>query len=262
MSTIKSGNSRFVKERVSIRMKNKDIRNEVKWIDELKKLRKRQIPWKIDPTRSSLIVIDMQNLFVAKGAFLEVPEARRRVPMVKQLLNICRKVGIPIFYTVIAHPRPDLSLRVYDMFPSVRGKAYIPDSTANKIYPEVAPQPGEMVIEKVSWSAFCGTNLDLLLRGTPSKVGTSIDTLLFCGTVTNVCVESTMRHAYDLNYKVVMIEDACAALDEDLHKATVKNVSYALGRVVSTDYLVRLLKGGKETVKKRYSRHTLKFSPL
>jgi len=224
------------------------------WFDELEKLRKSKIPWKIDPTRSALIVIDMQNLFVAKGAFLEVSEARRRVPMVKQLLNICREVEIPVFYTVIIHPRSDLSLRVYDMFPSARGKAYIPDSTASKIYPEVASHSGEMIIEKVSWSAFCGTNLNLLLRGTPSGTGTSIDTLLFCGTVTNVCVESTMRHAYDLNYKVVMVEDACASLDENLHKATVKNVSYALGRVVSTDYLIHLLKDGKETLKEGISR--------
>lgn len=216
------------------------------WFDELKKLRKSKIPWEIDPSRSALIVIDMQNLFVAKGAFLEVPEARRRVPMIKRLLNICRKVRIPIFYTVTVHPRSDLSLRVYDMFPSVRGKAYIPDSTASKIYPEVAPHPGAIIIEKVSWSAFCGTNLNSLLRGTLLSTGTSIDTLSFCGTVTNVCVESTMRHAYDLNYKVVMVEDACAALEEDLHKATVKNVSYALGRVVSTDYLIRVLKDGKE----------------
>lgn len=215
------------------------------WYEELLTARSAGVPWRINRSDLALIVVDMQNMFVQEGGAIEVPAARSRLKTVREVLEASREASVPVFHTRIVHPRSDLLSRLYELFPAARGKAYLPSDQASQIHEALAPREGEIVIDKMGWSAFVGTSLDLLLRMMRTGISSPPFTLAFCGVVTNVCVESSMRSAFDLNYRVVMIEDACAALDPVAHAATAKNVAYALGRVISAEEYIAILKQGE-----------------
>ena len=94
--------------------------------------------------------------------------------------------------------------------------------------PELTPVDGELIVHKHRYSAFNGTDLDLLLRAH------AIRTVVPCGVSTNVCVESTLRDAFEHSYYVCVPQDACASWDMELHAATLKTVNARFGLVLST----------------------------
>jgi ureidoacrylate peracid hydrolase len=93
-------------------------------------------------------------------------------------------------------------------------------------------QPGDLVIPKTRYSSFIGTTLadDLRMR--------DLQTLAVCGVVTNQCVESTVRDAYQLDFDVVLVDDCCAAGSVDAHNATLANVRSSFGRVLDSGALL------------------------
>jgi nicotinamidase-related amidase len=97
-----------------------------------------------------------------------------------------------------------------------------------EIVPELGPEPGDLVIAKRQWGAFCGTELDLQLRRR------GIDTILLAGISTNIGVESTARDAYERGYEQVFVEDAMSARDAGEHAHTVRLIFPRMGRVRST----------------------------
>ena len=213
------------------------------WFEDKDKIGRKGIPWIIERDKTLLLVIDLQNDFVEEGAILEVPAARKQIPKVKRLIETCRELNVPVIYTAIVHKSPNLAPRHYELFPFLKNRAYRPGTRGIEIYHEIAPRPDEIIVEKVNYSAFNGTNLDLVIH---SAKGLGLtDTLILVGTVTNVCVESTARDAFDRNYKVVLVSDACSAFDSELHNATLKNVAYGLGRVMTCDEAIKALKEGE-----------------
>ena len=201
-------------------------------------------PWEIQSKKAALLVIDLQNDFVEEGAILEVPETRKQIPKIKKLIKTCRKPKIPVIYTVMVHDSPDVALRHYDLFPFLRGKAYKPGSRGVQIYDEIAPEKGDIVVEKSQYSAFFNTELDKVLNNFKNQ-GRTIDTLIIVGTVMNICVESTVRDAFYRNYKVVVISDCCSGVDPELHNASLKNIEYGFGRVMSHKQITATLTQGK-----------------
>jgi ureidoacrylate peracid hydrolase len=163
----------------------------------------------IDAARSAVLVIDMQNDFVAEGAPLEFPDGRRIVPAVQRVLNACRQRGMPVIYTAHVHRREGTDLGLHaELYPPVgAGDALVDGEPGGDIYPELAPQPGELVIKKHRYSAFYGTELDVVLRGM------EVDTLLLMGMTTECCVLSTARGALELGYRTLVAADACASCD-------------------------------------------------
>jgi ureidoacrylate peracid hydrolase len=99
---------------------------------------------------------------------------------------------------------------------------------------ELAPEAGEVVVRKHRYSAFAGTNLDLILRSR------NIATCVVTGVSTNVCVESTFRAAFDLGYYVVVPRDATASWSVELGEAALANVNHRFGLVTSVDEVIAI----------------------
>jgi nicotinamidase-related amidase len=170
-----------------------------------------------DPATTALIVIDMQRDFVEPGGFGEslgndVSLLRAIVPTVAELLSLFRSRGLPVIHTRECH-RPDLSdlpaskrdrgspsLRIGDDGPM--GRILISGEPGADIVPELYPVEGELVLDKPGKGAFYATDLSEHLR----VLG--IETLVFAGVTTEVCVQTTMREANDRGFQCLLIEDA------------------------------------------------------
>jgi nicotinamidase-related amidase len=163
----------------------------------------------IDPAKTAMIVVDMQNDFVAAGAPMETPAARAITPRLADALQICRNAGIRVVYTAHVHRRDGSDMGLFDdMHPPIANRAALVDGTPGvEIYPELAPRPGEHVIKKHRYSGFFGTDLDIILREW------GVDTVIVSGTTTENCCHATARDAMFRNYRVVFLSDATATYD-------------------------------------------------
>ena len=115
----------------------------------------------IDPAKTAMIVVDMQNDFVAAGAPMETPAARAMVPKLAEALRICRDAAIRVIFTAHVHRRDGCDMGLFDdMHPPIANRDALVDGTPGvDIYPELAPEPGEHVIKKHRYSGFFGTDL-------------------------------------------------------------------------------------------------------
>jgi ureidoacrylate peracid hydrolase len=202
---------------------------------------------RIDPERTALIVVDMENDFVAEGAPLETPAARDMVPRLAEALTVCRESGIKVVYTAHEHRADGSDLGLFSFTrPIATGRALAAGSHGVEIYPDIAPRPDEHVIRKHRYSAFFATDLDMILRSW------RVETLIIAGTTTENCCFSTARDALFLDYKVVFLSDATATFDyddlgfgamsaEEVHRAILVIVARSTGHVISVDQMRALL---------------------
>jgi ureidoacrylate peracid hydrolase len=198
---------------------------------------------RLDAKRTALVVIDMQNAFVAPGAPIEVPGARAIVPNINRLAAELRKRGAPVIW--VRHQNAadggDWS-RFFDVFvkPENRARAVQALSAGSELqtlWAGLNVAPGDVRVTKNRYSALIAGASDL---GTLLKQR-GVDTLLIAGTKTNVCCESTARDAMMLDYKVVLLCDCTAALSDDEHLATLENVIQQFGDVMTADDALALL---------------------
>jgi ureidoacrylate peracid hydrolase len=178
----------------------------------------------IDPARTALLVVDMQNDFGAEGgmfarAGIDISPIRGVLGSIREVLTAARRSGIKVVYLKMAF-RPDLSdagppdaptwlkhlpLGVGDTVTAPDGgesRVLVRDTWNTDIVDELAPEPGDIVLYKHRYSGFYGTDLDCKLR----HLG--IQTLIFTGATTSVCVESTLRDAMFRDYHCLLLEDA------------------------------------------------------
>ncbi|RWF35281.1 MAG: cysteine hydrolase, partial [Mesorhizobium sp.] len=165
------------------------------------------------PETTALIVIDMQRDFAEPGGFgNDVSRVVAIVPTVKKLIEGFRAAGLPVIHTMECH-RPDLSdlppakrdrgkptIRIGDVGPM--GRVLIAGEPGTAILDELAPLPGEIVIEKPGKGAFYATGLGDDLKRLGARQ------LVFAGVTTEVCVQTTMREANDRGYECLVAEDA------------------------------------------------------
>jgi ureidoacrylate peracid hydrolase len=209
----------------------------------------------IDPTKAVMIVVDMQNDFVADGAKLRSAQAAAMVPKLAATLKFCREKGIRVVYTAHVHRRDGSDMGRYeDLYPPIADRSTLVDGTAGvEIFPSLAPQPGEHVIKKHRYSGFFATDLDLILRQW------GIETVIISGTTTENCCHATARDAMFHNYKVVFLSDATGTFDypdvgqgalsaEDVHRATLTILAFSTADVMTVDqFMARVTP--KRTVK-------------
>jgi len=193
----------------------------------------------LDPRRSALVVIDMQNAFVAPGAPIEVPAARAIVAPINRLTRELRGRGVQVIW-MLHENRGDGRdwAGFFDAFvaPGRRAEAaaaLAAGSALQKLYPELETGPGDLWTTKNRYSPFIRSDFATTLQER------GIDTLLLAGTKTNVCVECTARDAMMLDYKVAVLSDCTAALSDDEHRATLENVIQQFGDVLTAKEAVR-----------------------
>jgi ureidoacrylate peracid hydrolase len=194
----------------------------------------------IDASRTALIVIDMQNHFVAPGFPAEAPAARQIVPAINRLAAAMRAAGgLVVWIQTTAsgaldrwgnHHRHTLSAdrartRLASLDEASEGFA---------LFPALQPAASDLRVKKIMYSAFIAgsSDLDAVLRRR------GVETVLITGTVTNVCCESSARDAMMLDYRVIMVSDANAALSEDAHAATLNSFAEFFGDVMTCDDVV------------------------
>ena len=193
------------------------------------------------PNRTALLVIDMQNAFVAPGAPIEVPTARAIVAPINRLASELRRRGVAVVW--VAHEnRADGRdwAAFFDAFVApgrraVAAAALAAGSRLQQLWPELDVKSGDLRVAKNRYSAVLKNPLENLLRER------GVDTLLIAGTKTNVCVECTARDAMMLDFKVVLLSDCTAALSDDEQRATLENVIQQFGDVLTADEALALL---------------------
>lgn len=211
----------------------------------------------LDLDRTALVVVDMQNAFASPGGMLDlagidVRPARDVIANAAMVVEAARAARIPVVYLTIGYP-PDLStaggvdspnpqkelaLCLMRERPELRGKLLTFGTWDFEIVPELTPASEDVVIVKSRYSGFHGTSLDSVLRSR------GVRNLLLVGIASNVCVESTIRDAYFLEYWPVMVADATMPAGSRLiQEATEYNVRTFFGWVANSEDLVTVLRG-------------------
>mgnify|MGYP003288275388 CR=1 FL=1 len=189
----------------------------------------------------ALIVIDVQNGFVSKGGSydllgMNILPYQELIPRIRQLIKTCRIAKIPIFYTqAIREPSGiDLLTHTHKILPRsreerIRKKTICVRGTWDaKIVDDIKPDDkNDHIIIKRRDSAFHNTEIEVWLR----SIG--VDTLVFCGIDTSICVESSLRDAFNIGYDVILISDATASSNKKHYESTIEHVKDYYGLVMN-----------------------------
>lgn len=202
----------------------------------------------LDPRKTAMIVVDMQNDFIAEGAALRAAQAAAMVPRLAAALAFCREKGIRVIYTAHVHRRDGCDMGLYDdLYALIADRSCLVDGTRGvEIFPDLAPAAGEHVIKKHRYSAFFATDLDMILREW------GIDTVIISGTTTENCCHATARDAMFHNYRVVFLSDATGTFDypdvgqgalsaEEIHRATLIVLAFSTAHVMTVEELMQRL---------------------
>ena len=196
--------------------------------------------FEIVPEKCALLVIDMQDEFVKPHWTPDwVPEATRQIPRIKRLIQHCRSKRVPVIYTVYSkthhyHDRP----KTGKFMPGRYSELDIDFSQfflKGRVCHELAPREDETVIHKPSYGAFYDTPLETILKNLGK------DTVIICGTVTNICCGMTARQAYERSFKVVFGSDVTSPDDPDLQEPELKVLRKNFAKVLLSKEIIEAL---------------------
>ncbi len=203
-----------------------------------------QLAEKVRPETTALLVIDMQNDFCAEGGYIHKQtgaDMSANEPIADQinaLVEMARAAKVPVVWIKANYELKYLSDQAIEKWKEKGLEAICCEGgTWGWDFYRVEPQSDELVIEKHTYSAFFGTELDRILRFR------GIKTIVPTGVATNVCVESTLRDGYFNGYYVVVPEECVGSYATDLHNATLANVRRIFGEVTSAETLKEIWKG-------------------
>ncbi len=209
----------------------------------------------VDPSNSALIVVDVQNDFChSEGVFgkrgFDMGPIQEILPRLRRLMDEARGVGVSVILFQVVHS-PDCNWSAYHRLERLKSGSADPGSDRTQsgaggmgsdlvvegtwgaeLCEGFEPQPGDIFLKKNRYGGFTGTNLDLILRSR------GVETIILTGVATNVCVESTAREGFMLDYNVIMVDDACATTSREEHEATLLNCRNYFGRVATVDEVV------------------------
>jgi ureidoacrylate peracid hydrolase len=211
-------------------------------------------PVEVDLARAAVVVVDMQNAFASKNGMLDIAGADisgapRVVSVIGHILAAARGARMPVVYLQMGYKadlsdsggpespnwHKELGIRLMNCRPELKGQLVTEGTWDFAIVDQLAPQPGDLVIVKTRYSGFARTVLDAELEARGVRY------LFFTGIATNVCVESTLRDAFFLDYWPILIADATlAAGPPSVEEATLFNIeSYFGWTIPSREFLAK-----------------------
>ena len=210
----------------------------------------------LDLKSAALVIVDMQNAFAARGgvfdlAGIDISQVAQIIGVIWGILEGAREAGIKVVYLQMGYKEDlsdsggpaspnwhkELALLLMRSHPELKGKLLTQGSWDFAIVDELKPRPEDLVVVKSRYSGFAGTSLDSLLRAR------QIRHLFFVGMATNVCVESTLRDAYFLDYWPILITDATMQAGPTfLQQATIQNVENHFGWTLTSQEFLGSLK--------------------
>ena len=188
----------------------------------------------VDPARTALVIVDMQNDFVKEGGSLVVPDAEPSIPRIQGLLELARGSGMRVVYSQDTHTDGDPE---WEIWPEHAREG----TWGWNIVDELAPGAGEAVIRKVRYDAFYGTHLDHFLRLW------GIRTLIICGTVANICVHYTAASAGLRWYDVIVPKDAVSAIDPFDLESSLRQTAFLFNGRICTSGVIRTRDSGYQS---------------
>lgn len=187
----------------------------------------------LQPQDTALVIIDMQNDFChedgasAKRGLADIAAFQACVPKIDGLIAHARAAGVPVVFVYMTLDDTTKS----EAWTNKHGTemSIVVKGSWGADYYKLYPQPGDAVVEKHRYSGFIGTNLDLILRSMGCK------SIVLTGVLTNVCVESTARDGFMLDYNVTLVSDACAGSSPEAHAGTLANIASVFGTVLDAE---------------------------
>ena len=190
----------------------------------------------INAARTALVVIDMQNHYVAEGFPNEAPVAREIVPNINRMAAALRAAGGSVVWIQTTSVGA-----LYKLTPEAaarRLKSLSEDSEGFKLFAKLEPQPDDLYVRKIMYSAMIpGSSA---LPEVLADVG--IDMILIAGTKTNVCCETTGRDASMLGFRVVLLSDGTATVTDEEHAGALNNFQVSFGDVMTVDEAIGRLR--------------------
>ncbi len=194
------------------------------------------------PSSTAILIIDMQNDFCSdKGILssmwgLRLGAMQSLIQKLQKFLTVVRDRNVRVIFIKTARGPGDISEPMEELMARHGGREYpcTKGSWGAELVDGIRPEPGESVIEKKRYSAFLGTDLDKILK----KKG--VRTLILTGVVTEVCVETTARDAFMLDYHVLVVKELTASPYKVSYKASLANIQRYFGVVVSSEELFQV----------------------
>jgi len=198
----------------------------------------------LKPARTALVIIDMQNAFVAEGGVIEVAASRDIIPAINKMASGCRDLGMPIIWIRSHHPKVGADWRhFFDHFvhPDRKDAAAAmlsDDAPTSRFYADMDVRDEDYIVIKNRYSCLIpgSSSLERLLRSQ------GCDTIILAGTKTNICVESTARDAMMLDFRVVVLSDATAALTAEEHQAALNVLIQEFADILVVDDVLEELR--------------------
>jgi ureidoacrylate peracid hydrolase len=207
------------------------------WLKKIEPYRQGRM--KLTPSKSALIVVDMQKFFLNPESPTFTCGGLAILPNVKKMITEFRKNGRPVIYTCHVHHPDGIDAGIMGWW--WKGMC-VEGSEASKVHDEIAPEPGEKIIYKHRYSAFYNTDLETVLRCL------KIEDIIIAGIMTNLCCESTARDAYFRDYRVFFPADGTGSVNEEMHLASLLNLAFGFAAITTTEGIISDLCAKAETV--------------
>ena len=186
----------------------------------------------LNPATSALLLMDFQNDILANN--LPPEQAASVMENATTLLQLARSKAMPVIHVVVCfrpgHPEISEANRVFRQIK--HNGLFVQGAPGTAIHPQLQPLASEAVVHKHRVGAFSGTDLQTLLRAS------QVDTLLIAGVATSGVVLSTVRHAADQDYRLIVVADGCADPDAEVHRVLLDKVIARQAEVVTTAQLL------------------------
>jgi ureidoacrylate peracid hydrolase len=202
--------------------------------------------------RPVLLVVDMQNGFCGIGGTFDkfgfdIASYRAIIPQVRRLIAGVRRIDVPVYYSKAIRESSGLDCidKVHRIIPESRREKIekmplcIRATWDSDVIDEIYPLADDYIVEKRRDSVFQDTELDLWLKAFRA------DTLIFCGIDTYICVESSVREAFNKGYDVILVGDCVASRNPKHHQSTLEQIAESYGWVLSVDELIQKFQSGE-----------------